>query len=80
MSAESKQAPKKPKFSVGQVVRIHTDWYATARKEQQYQRITAVWPWRVGRKTVPRWGYTFLNGDKANEKYVRPLTAKESGR
>jgi hypothetical protein len=75
MSAESKKAPKKPKFRVGQVVRIHCEWYATARKEQQYQRITKVWPWGAW----PQWGYTFLNGDKANEKFVRPLTKKESG-
>jgi len=68
----------KPKFKVGQVVRINTEWYASDRKGQQYQRITRVWGWSECKKS-PR-GYSFVNGDKCNEKYVSALTKKELGR
>ena len=71
---------KNPKFHVGQIVRINTNWYKTERKEQQYQRITKVWPWIVDKiKSIKYpWGYSLLNGDKCNERYLEPLSSKES--
>ena len=70
----------KPRFKVGQVVRLDTEWYNTVRKEQKYQRITRRWKW-VSRTASSRWlgwGYTFSNGDMAHEKWVKPLTKKEA--
>jgi hypothetical protein len=69
---------RKPRFKVGQVVRINTDWYASYRKDQKYQRITDVWSWPESKKSP--WGYSFVNGDRCNEKYVSALTKKELGR
>ena len=65
---------RKPKFRVGQVVRIDVPYY----KAKPYQRITRVWPWSECKATP--FGYDFLNGDRANEKHLKPLTAKERGR
>jgi hypothetical protein len=61
----------KPKFKVGQVVRINTDWYKKEHKGEQYQRIIRVWPWGN------RYGYDLLCGDACHEKYLAPLTARE---
>jgi hypothetical protein len=76
----------KAKFKVGQVVRVNTEWYRTkAKRGEQYQRITRVWPWTP---TTTRWvptiagdsfGYDLLNGDAAHQKYLQPLTQKERG-
>jgi len=72
---------RKPKFRVGQVVRIDVPYYkAKPRRAEQYQRITRVWPWPWPKCKGTPFGYDFLNGDRANEKYLKPLTAKERGR
>ena len=68
---------KKPKFRVGQVVRVNTDYYKTNWRAQQYQKITKVWPWLVP-GPYP-WGYSLANGSKANERYLKPLTVRERG-
>ena len=71
---------KKPKFSVGQVVRIDAEFYKKQRKDSQYQRIVSCWSW-PGRLHKPHpFGYTFLNGDECNEKYIKSLSPKELGR
>lgn len=77
-----------PRFKVGQVVRINTDWYRTKRKNERYQRITGVFAWTVTEDTGTGtshsrqsakwpWGYRFLNGDEANERFVKALTGRE---
>lgn len=68
---------KKPKFRKGQVVRIDTDFYRNERVSQQYQEIVAVWEWEGAGKGIPGFGYTFANGDEANEQYVRGLSKVE---
>ena len=71
---------KTPKFKRGQVVRINADRYKKEHKAEQYQRITAVWPWTVeGISRHLGFGYTLLNGDKAHEKLLLGLTPKEIG-
>jgi len=68
---------RKAKFKVGQVVRVNTEWYRTGTKRgEQYQRITQVWRWM---SMSDSFGYTLLNGDKAHQKYLQPLTQKERG-
>ena len=68
----------KPKFKVGQVVRINTDWYRTpTKRREQYQRITRVWKW-MAQKDLG-FGCTLLNGDNAHEKFLKALTDKERG-
>ncbi len=70
-----------PKFSRGQVVRIDTEYYRrkSDRLAEQFQKITSVWSWSPTKSGTPKWGYTFANGDKCSEKFVKPLTAKEIG-
>ena len=68
----------KPKFTVGQVVRIATRFYNHDHPAERFQKITDVWRWGDG-KTCPAWGYTFGNGDMANEKWIKPLTKKQRG-
>jgi hypothetical protein len=75
-TAKPKMIQPKPRFRVGQVVRIDTEWYRRGEgKGQQYQRIVRIYNWA----DITRYpfGYDFLNGDSANEKYVRPLTKRE---
>ena len=69
---------KSPKFKVGQVVRINTEFYNKgARRNQQYQRITRVWNWQKGTRFP--FGYTLLNKDECNERFLEPLTKRELG-
>ncbi len=62
----------KPKFKVGQVVRINTDFYKRKHKTEQYQRILKVWPWGKG------FGYSLV-GDEAHENYLESLSSRERG-
>jgi hypothetical protein len=69
---------KKPKYKVGQVVRINASYYRTPSKTgEQFQKITAVWKW-LEYKPQP-WGYTFANGDKCNQLHIKPLSKSERG-
>ena len=71
---------QEPKFKVGQVVRMDTEWYrAKEKKAEQYQRIKKVWLWNRRSKGTPRFGYDLVNGDSCNEKWLKPLTSRESG-
>lgn len=74
---KAEDVKRKARFKVGQVVVLNCTFYQNERKSEQYQQIIDVWPWREY-KPQP-WGYTFANGDKCNQKYLRPLTAKEKG-
>lgn len=68
---------KKPKFKKKQVVRINTEWYRTARIGQQYQQIVDIRPWSNASVGTPSFMYTFANGYKCNEKYVKALSKTE---
>jgi hypothetical protein len=65
------------KFKVGQVVRVNTDYYNITHKSEQYQRITRVWPWSECEDNP--FGYSLVNGDQANQKWLIALTKKEIG-
>jgi hypothetical protein len=67
------------KFKVGQVVSLaKVKFYQSGkRKAEQYQRITHIEPWAVGK--LGGLCLTFVNGDRCHEKWVRKLAAKETG-
>lgn len=66
-----------PKFKVGQVVRMNTNYYRGAWVNEQYQRIVAVFPWPACKKSP--FGYVLANKDEANEKFLSALAIKERG-
>jgi len=68
---------KTPKFKAGEVVRISCPYYKKQRKAEQYQRIVSYFLWPECKSTP--FGYLFVNGDRCNEKFVKPLTPKEKG-
>ena len=67
---------KKAKFSVGQVVRIDTEFKRNQGRE--YLRVESAWPWLE--TTSSPWGYTLSDKDRVSERFVRPLTKRERGK
>jgi hypothetical protein len=72
-----KKPKQKPKFAVGQVVRVDTESYRKKWKAQQYQKIVRRFSWDEC-KSSP-YGYVLANNDRCNERFLQPLTVKERG-
>ena len=73
----AKGKPKRPKFRVGQVVKLRVYTH-------EYVQITEVWAWTVQDGTQHGWGYTLKTSqpagkDRCHENKLRPLTARERG-
>lgn len=66
----------KRKYSVGQVVWLDIEFYKKPERiSQQYQVITKITPWA---KPFGGQCLHFANGDQCHQKWVRPLTKRES--
>ena len=80
-----------PKYRIGQVVRINTEFYDTKRREQRFQEITHIGPWGKSSGCLDTemqsdcacqsfsFEYTFANGDHCHEKFLKPLTKRQKG-
>lgn len=68
------------KYKVGQVVSLAglKFYQSGTKKGEQFQKIVKVFPWKDGER-VKGFGLTFKNNDECHEKWVKPLTIKESG-
>ena len=60
----------KPKYKVGQVVRINVPSYKNS--EGEYRKIKKIFQWR----RTAGFGYVFT-GDECHEKYLKALSPKE---
>ena len=77
----------KPKFKVGQVVRINVPSYKNS--EREYRKIKEIYQWPSktrstatgitdGKVNFLGFGYVFT-GDECHEKYLKALSPKECG-